>query len=52
MIYYDVFVKDRQTEEEVCVGSMLVRSEALELMRVLAKYNATDFEIVRKEIRI
>lgn len=52
MIYYDVYVKDRLTDEEVCVGSMLIKHETIELMQILQKYNATDLEIIRKEIRI
>lgn len=47
MIYYSVSVIDRQTKEEVVVGSMLETFEAAELIRILEKYNSTDLQIVR-----
>lgn len=50
MIYFDVYVRDRITAEEVCVGSLLAKSEALELMRILEKYNATDLYIYKMEV--
>lgn len=49
MRYFYVNVCDRVTDDTVTVGSLLTASEALELMRVLEKYNATDLLIYKEE---
>lgn len=52
MIYFDIYVEDRVSKEKVCVGSLLAKSEAIELLRVLEKYNATDLHIYKLEVTI
>lgn len=48
---YAVYVKDRLTRDEVCVGDMLSRAEASELRRVLCKFNACEICIVEFDIQ-
>lgn len=43
---YAVYVKDRLTRREVCVGDMLTRSEASEIRRILTKFDACEVCIV------
>lgn len=43
---YAVYVKDRISDQEVCVGDMLSRVEASELRRVLSKYQACEVYIL------
>lgn len=42
MFYYTVWVKDRQTGAEVCVGDLLSQSEATRIKRALEATNACD----------
>lgn len=51
MKFYYVNVQDRITEECVTVGALLTLSEAMELLRVLEKYNATDLLIYKEEVQ-
>lgn len=43
---FAVYVKDRLTRKEVCVGDMLSRAEASEIRRILEKYNACEICLV------
>ena len=38
-MYYTVYVCDRLTKEQVCVGDMLIHSEAMRLKRYLEEFD-------------
>lgn len=52
MTYYDVFVRDRMSGQEVMVGSLLSRREAIDLMQCLQNFNACDLDIYKKDVNI
>lgn len=45
MIYYDVYVVDRVTKCEVCVGALMSRAEASECKRLFEKYDCDAYII-------
>lgn len=45
MIYYDVYVVDRVTQNEVCVGALMSRAEASECERLFDRYDCDAYVI-------
>lgn len=45
MTYYDVYVVDRCTKNEVCIGALLNRSEASKCMKFFEEYDCDAYII-------
>lgn len=43
MTYFSVYVVDRLTKAEVCIGNLLTRNEASNLVRVFEKYDVDAY---------
>lgn len=43
MSYYSVYVVDRITKAEVCIGNLLTRNEASTLLRTFEKYDVDAY---------
>lgn len=45
MTYYDVFVVDRVTKAEVCIGTLMTRAEASTCKRLFEQYDCDAYII-------
>lgn len=43
MIYFDVYVVDRVTKSEVCVGALMSRAEAAKCMKLFEEYDCDAY---------